>query len=347
MKKLLLTMSIFMMSLFQSCVEEVSVGGQELNYDILYELKAEMVRLLDTAVIGEVDGTYPQDSYDDLYAALEDLKLGISKAKAGVFILQFEIDNYALAAQKAIKSFQDSIIKAVEPGTPAELFVNGIDHKGYIDFGSSPNFNPSALTVETWIKYPEGFIEFTYGSFISTFVSPVPYKGWALHFWGTSNSLIRMSYGSDDPDVNLTLPTIYTTAPETWNEWFHLAAVIDPSSHTLSLYINGELKSSAKVASNLVPGTTQDECRMWGFVEPKDQSRCMSGYIKKFRLWSCAKTAEELKTLMDGDVKGDEPNLVCAWDFTNKPEDDGAIADKTGQYTAKLVGKYKWTALAE
>lgn len=162
---------------FSSCVDEVKSGAQDLDYSRLYELRTQIEERLENAVVGIEDGMYPESSYADLEAALEELNRGISSARAGLFILQFEVDNYALAAEKAIKLFDDSVIVSVDPGTPAELFVNGIDHKGYIDFGSSSEYTPANFTVEAWTKYDDGFIETSFGSFISTFVSPLPYKG--------------------------------------------------------------------------------------------------------------------------------------------------------------------------
>lgn len=346
MKKILLFLMASALG-FSSCVEEVKSGAQDLDYSQLYELKVQIEDRLENAVMGSVDGTYPEASFKDLEAALDELNRGISSAHAGLFILQFEVDNYVLAAQKALKLFDDSIILSVAPGAPAELFVNGVDHKGYIDFGSSPDYTPANFTAEVWTKYPEGFIEFTYGSFISTFVSPLPYKGWALHYWGISNSVLRLSVGTDNSNPDLTLPTIYTAAPAVYEEWFHMAGVFDTSAKKMLLYINGELCASTDVSDNMVPCTTEEECRMWAFVEPKDNSRCMSGYIKKFRLWSTAKSQSEIQDLMNAEVEGTEPGLVCAWDFTIKPEDDTNIPDKTGRHTASLVGVYKWTALQE
>jgi hypothetical protein len=343
MKKILFLLSICMLA-FSSCVDKVKTGDNTLTYDQLYEMQTEINQLLAESQVGDADGCYPQSSFDDLESALVNLKRGISQAHAGVFILQFEVDNYVNAAQKAINLFKASVNKKVDPGTPAELFVNGIDHKGHIDFGSSTSYTPSNFTVETWTKLPDGFIEFTFGSFISTFISPLPYKGWTLHYWGTSNSLLRFSIGSNNSNPDATLPTIYTAAPTTFGIWFHVAAVFDTSAKKMKLFINGELKASYDIADAMVPCAAGDESRMWAFVEPKDNSRCMSGYIKKFRLWGSAKSDAEVKQLMTTDVKGTEENLICAWDFTEKPTDDSAILDKTGKHTAKLVGVYKWTA---
>lgn len=81
---------------------------------------------------------------------------------------------------------------------------------------------------------------------------------------------------------------------------------------------------------------------MWAFQQPTDQNRCMSGYIKNFRLWSSAKTEDQIKSLMTSDVSGTEADLICAWDFTVVPEDNQNIKDKTGKHTAKIVGTHTW-----
>lgn len=332
------------------CITHVSckktfTSTPKLNYDSLSKLKVQIQNRLDTAVVGVSDGTYTQSSFDALSTALDNLKLGISKANAGVFILQFEIDNYVLDARKAIKLFDESLQSSLPANTPAELYVNGIDHKGYIDFGSSADYCGGAhFTVETWAKYNEGFIETTFGSFISTFISPLPYKGWSLHFWGSQNSLLRFTFGSNNPNPDLSLPTIYTAAPSSYGQWFHIASVFDVTAKKALIYINGELKASADVTDNMVVNSN-DDTRMWAFVEPKDNSRCMSGYIKKFRLWRSSKSAAEIKALMQADVTGTENDLICAWDFTKTPVDQNSIADKTGNHTAKIVGAYKWKAL--
>lgn len=332
--------------LYMSCSDDDKSGGQgELNYEQLFTLRAEIQEKLDNAVVGTEDGTYPEESYKSLEEALEALNAGISRAKAGDFVHQFEVENYVLAAEKAMKLFDDSRIFTLPEGTPAELFVNGVDSKGYIDFGSSQDYcGGPYFTVETWAKHDDGFIEFAFGSFISTFISPVPYKGWTLHYWGVGNSLLRFSIGTDDSNPDLTLPTIATPAPAVYSEWFHIAAVHDSGSKKLLLYINGELKSTTDLTANMVVNSA-DDTRMWAFVEPKDKSRCISGYMKKFRIWSVAKSENDIKQLMGADVQGNESDLVCAWDFTEKPADDEAIADKTGKHTAKLVGIYKWKAL--
>lgn len=334
------------LALMISCTGQLSSQKQELSFDELFVLREQIQQRLDECEAGTTDGTYPEESFPELEKALAELNEGIAKARAGAFILQFEIDSYALAAQKAINLFDDSIIKIVLPGRPAELFVNGIDHKGWIDFGASPDYcGGPQFTIDVWTKYNENFIEFTFGSFISTFYGAIPYRGWSLHYWGTSNSAIRFTLGTDNPNPDLTLPVVYTGAPSTYGEWVHYAAVFDSSNDFMGLYINGSLAVSTTVADELVPN--EQDPRMWAFVEPTDHSRCISGYIKNFRLWNKALSADEVRQMMNTEVDGTEDRLLCAWDFTEKPEDDTNIIDKTGKHTARIEGVYKWTEITE
>ena len=79
---------------------------------------------------------------------------------AGQFVLQYEIDNYCIAAEKAITEFQDSYQQTLQPGTPAELKIFGIDGKGRIEFGADPAYGGgNTFTVESWVKYDAGFFE--------------------------------------------------------------------------------------------------------------------------------------------------------------------------------------------
>ena len=138
--------------------------------------------------------------------------------------------------------------------------------------------------------------------------------------------------------------------PDNFGKWNHVVTVWDNTlpEGQLKMYVNGELffsktndvKNDAGVLQNYMPNTRNQN--MWAFQEPTDNSRCMTGFIKKFRMWSTAKSANEVKTLMNSDVTGTESGLVCAWDFTTVVEDVTNIPDKTGKHVAKIVGNYKW-----
>ncbi len=330
----------------QSC-EETEETREELNFDCLYQSLETLNTMRDTATFGDRDGTYPYESANNLDWAISDLEYGISLAKSDRLFLQFEIDNYCILAEKAMADFESSLQITLDPGTPAELKVFGIDQKGRIEFGADPAFGGGkTFTVESWLKYDEGFFESAIGDFIATFNNTAdPFEGWMINFLG-DNLRATIGMGPQSARV-LEFGGIY---PKNYGEWNHIAMVYDEtlSEGQLKLYVNGEvffsktndIYNGSGELQLYVPNT--QNMNMWAFQEPTDLSRNMTGYMKKFRMWDGAKSIDDIKSLMNSDVTGTEKGLICAWDFTEMPEDIENIPDKTGKFKAKIVGKHKW-----
>jgi len=346
MKQLVPIILLTLAMVFPSCIDD-DQSRPELQLDCMYSYLADMQNIKDTARFGDVDGTYTYESASNLDHAMMDLQTGVSLARADRLFLQFEVDNYCINAQKALEDFESSIQITLPPGTPAELKVFGIDQKGHVEFGSDPAFGGGdAFTVESWIKYDEGFFESAIGDFIATFNNVAdPYEGWMINFLG-ENLRATIGMGPQSGRV-LEFGGIY---PKSYGEWNHLAMVYDAglAEHQLKMYVNGELLFAKTNDITNAAGELQAyqpnvvNTSMWAFMEPTDQSRCMTGYIKKFRMWSAAKSMNEINTLMAGDVSGDEADMICAWDFVEMPEDISNIPDLTGKFTATIVGKHKW-----
>ena len=334
-------------ALTESCTKDSKTVRPPLQFDCLDQKMNEMAAILDTSAIGDIDGTYPGEEAINLQKALIDLQMGKSLALADKFVLQYEIDNYCIAANKAIADFKNSLQITLPAGTPAELQVMGIDRKGRIEFGSDPAYGGSdAFTVETWIKYNSGFFESGIGDLVATFNNTAtPFEGWMINFMGDN---LRATIGMG-PQTSRVLE-FGSKYPTNFGEWNHLAMVYDASlpEGQLKMYLNGkqffsktnDILDNAGVIQQYQPN--KQNTNMWAFQEPTDLSRCMTGYMKKFRMWSTAKSIDQVVTLMNSDVTGTEPDLVCAWDFTSVPQNPENIPDKTGRHNAKLVGKYKW-----
>jgi hypothetical protein len=344
---LLLFVYLVTLLLGTSCSENKQNPLPELNLETMDTYIEKITNILDTAQIGETDGTFPRESQIALQNALVTLQTGKSKAEAGEFILQYEVDNYCIAAQKAIQDFMDSFQQTLPAGTAAELRVFGIDQKGRIEFGASSDYGGGdAFTVETWLKYNSGFFESAIGDFIATFNNTaIPFEGWMINFMG-SNLRATVGMGPQQGRV-LEFGAAY---PTNYGEWNHIALVYNASlpEGQLKMYVNGKLlfeKTNDIYDSNNVLQSYQPNVantNMWAFQEPTDLSRCMTGYIKKFRMWNSAKSVDQINTLKNSEVAGNEEGLVCAWDFSKVPADPTNIPDKTGRHSAKLVGKYKW-----
>lgn len=344
--RFLLLLFLIFGAAFYSCNSDDETTT-ELELDCLYQYLDEIHNVRDTSIFGEVDGTYPYESGLNLDDEIVELEYAISTANADRFFLQYEIDNYCTTAQKVIDDFESTLQITLDPGTPAELKVFGIDQKGHIEFGADPAFGGSeAFTVEAWLKYDEDFFENAIGDFIATFNNTAdPFEGWMINFMG-ENLRTTIGMGPQSARV-LEFGGVY---PKNYGEWNHIAMVYDESldEYQLKMYVNGELffkktndiENSSGELQSYVPNTVNTN--MWAFMEPTDNSRCMTGYIKKFRMWNEAKSVDEINELMTNDVDGTESNIICAWDFTEMPEDVENIPDKTGKFSAKIVGKHKW-----
>lgn len=326
---------------------------RELSWECMDEKINKINAILDTAKVGTADYTYSQQSIDELQAALADVKTGMSYAKAGKYVLQFEADNICLKADQAISQFQQSFNFTLPPGSNGELLVNGLNQKGSIDFGDELAYSSSnTFTVELWVKYNKDFLDFEMASLIGT-TSEGPsgdnkFEGWNIHYQRSGNLRASIGCGSGVLEQARAYPVNY-------GEWNHVALVWNINAATepgddrpyhMKMYVNGELfwqKNNDILAGGtprpMLPSTKK---KMRAFMDPYHPTRCMTGYMKKFRIWNEAKTPNQLKALMAADVAGTEAGLLCAWDFLVVPANPDNVPDKTGKYKAKIQGSYKW-----
>lgn len=314
----------------------------ELNLQIMEDQLVEMKQLLKESQFGEEDGTYPPESALILENAIDELEHGLSKAKAGLFVLQYEPNSYYINALKAIENFHNTLQEKIEPGEPGELVVYGLNG-GKIDFGDDPaySFPDRKFTIETWVKFENGFIEGPMPTLLATFsdYGTGVREGWTLNIMG---DLLRFSIACENGLHEPGFPY-----PRTWDQWIHLAVTFDESlsSNRIKVYLNGEQAASHN-GGKFLPKTNNN--RMWAFQEPHSGTfKALSGYMKKLSIWNVSKTPQEIKELMNSDVYGTEPDLLCAWDFTVVPEDNKNIPSiKDGdRFKAALSGSYKWKKL--
>jgi hypothetical protein len=328
--------------LLAACSEKKKEELAPLNSSCLMECRNDLKTLLDTASFGSTSGTYPPESAAILEAAIDNIELGIALDKAEQFILQFEVDNYCNAATEAMASFYNTVNEGLLPGDPGELYVYGKGNGTHIDFGTHPeyNFPGGAFTVETWLKFDDvSYVSGAMPTILATFHvgDGDNYYGWSANF--QSGSIARMSVacsnGLHEPGG------IWPTKEEDWQTWHHYAATYDGAF--VKVYINGEWKAETEAGAM----KSSQWHNLWAFGDPQigDANRQLSGTMKKLRLWNGAKTASEIAALMQTDITGSEPDLLCAWNFTIVATDDQDMPSlKDGsKYTAKMAGtNYRW-----
>lgn len=140
-------------------------------------------------------------------------------------------------------------------------------------------------------------------------------------------------------------------------EWYHVALTWDLASQTICFYVDGELQSIATnhgksdlTAINLGDKASDNEVGNGGdfnfyfgrsYGESYDTSRMLDGELCEARIWSEARTLEQIRSMMyDVPDPTTQPTLCAYWKF-----DEGTgtvIEDKSGHGNpAKVVGY--WT----
>ena len=140
-------------------------------------------------------------------------------------------------------------------------------------------------------------------------------------------------------------------------EWYHVALTWDLANATIAFYVNGQLQSisnahgkSDLTSINLGDKVPDDEFGNGGdfnfyfgrsYGESHDISRQFDGEICEARIWSVARTAEQIwQNMYDIPNPTEEPNLCAYWKF-----DEGTglkVVDRTGHGNdAKVIPYWK------
>lgn len=333
----------------------------EIFINRLTKIYDDLVEIRENSVFGDKKDQYPEASriliereIDHLNEIIEGLKDGYRK------LLASEMDRIMSQAVTSKSSFLASIRTEDYVPKSGELFVNGKGGRGYIDFGSHPEYSDfgdtgkQAFTVELWAKLKdvEGFY-----FLVSTFTdAPEDHKrnGWNIN---NHHGNLRMTYsinydGLFEPGLGFNRT----------NEWVHLAIVTNEQGVDgerdengrpimMKMYINGELvKKEGFDGGTYTKGLETTSMVAFTGMETSGAlapDKWASGSIKHFHIWNTAKSQSEIQQIKDNpeSITGEESDLVCGWPFSTIPLDNENIKDLTGKYTAKILGDFTWTEL--
>lgn len=165
-----------------------------------------------------------------------------------------------------------------------------------------------AVTVEAWISIssfadkPQGII--TKG------------QSWGLILDATGNTLnFQTRRGS-------LISNLRSSAALEFDLWYHVAAVFDGSKK--HLYINGALDSSADFVGTL-QANPLERVVFSGNADTRAGQMGFHGRMDTVRVWSEARTPDEVLAEMTRELRGTEPELVGAWRF----DDNAAQMDSS------------------
>ena len=156
------------------------------------------------------------------------------------------------------------------------------------------------FTIEAWIFANEWKAEFWQGSIVNKDRHvTADNEGYALRAGANGSLSFVIATGSAWPEV-ISDPIMNT------NQWYHVAGVYD--SGTASIYINGEFINSIPVpgspSHNLTSDLTIGDSPGW-------PGRVFNGIIDEVRVWSTARTAQEIVDNQTTAFTGSEANLVA------------------------------------
>ena len=195
--------------------------------------------------------------------------------------------------------------------------LDGVDD--YVDLGSTSALQITGnQTIEMWIK-PAHFDERqnpyakAYGGEGTITLEE---NGSLSYYYGTAGKNSQ-SYQRIRTEANVL----------EIDKWSHIALVRDFDSNKISWYIDGEeatlIDSSTPNYDAAVAGTNS------AYIGRGYRDN-FAGEIDEFRMWSTARTTDEIKDNLYQSLEGTEANLAAYYTFDEDSVDDNIIADLTG-----------------
>jgi len=172
-----------------------------------------------------------------------------------------------------------------------------------------------AITVETWV-YVRNFE--TWNSMISFLQDNGSFeRGWDLEVRNDNKFAFALA-------ASETLTYLETSSTFKTNRWYHVAGTYDGT--TQKIYINGELE--AETTANSGPINYDDSWLALGAYKDDNEENHFNGKLDEVRIWSTAKSAEEIRDLMCEMADIDAEDLVAYFQL-DETEGTG-ITDATG-----------------
>lgn len=170
--------------------------------------------------------------------------------------------------------------------------------KEYIELSKSYAIGSTSHTVELWLKVPTG-ISGRIGVIMGNY-GMSPNSNWEIHDDGE----LRLYWNGGEIDAR-------GTTDLRDDKWHHVAFVRDVSSDKIIVYIDGEVELSRSTAgSNITLGAFRI-----GSDRRGSSTLYFHGAMDEFRIWSKARTQQEIKESRRAYLSGEESGLVAYYQF--------------------------------
>ncbi|RKU15907.1 hypothetical protein C6503_13355 [Candidatus Poribacteria bacterium] len=193
------------------------------------------------------------------------------------------------------------------------------------------------VTVTAWIKpteYPNRYTPVLYKGDERT--PDISNRSYAL--WLRDDGRIQFASSPNGEAEKFAFsPPGYITL----NKWHHVAGVVDASTNSVKLYIDGVMIGHNDFRANPNIYESSLPVRIGGSHEEEQVKHAsFVGQIDRVSVWNVALTADEIRLNMNARLTGDESGLVAYWEFDEETE--GHISDASPHKSnGRLVGDAK------
>ena len=276
------------------------------------------------------------------FAQPNELTTTATFSAAGTYVLMLSANDGALVGS-------DTLTVTVNPAVTNK----GIDLGGtnaYVTFGAAPGLGAATFTIETWFRRDGTGVTTSTGTGGVTAV-PLVTKGRAEsdgsnvdmnYFLGinsTGNVLTAdFEEGAGAPSPGLNHPISGVTAIQN-NIWYHAAVTYDGT--TLRLYLNG-VPDGSPLTVGRPPRSDSIQHAAIGSALTSTGAAAgfFDGVIDEVRIWSAARTAQQIADGMTGEILS-APGLLGRWGLN---EGGGStVADSSGHGISGTVVGANWS----
>ena len=175
------------------------------------------------------------------------------------------------------------------------------------------------LTIEMWIKLETLPSDNSLAmSLVFKYDAGAGERAYAFQI--TSADLLRALYSDAGSGGNFTISRTDSAIPFSTGEWNHVAVSIDVSVPSIKFYVNGsEVASTHTDTSATSINNSAAAFHIGASNNPDDY---FDGKIDDVRVWSAARTAQEIAANYTKELVGNEANLVGYWKLNNSLLDE-------------------------
>ena len=211
--------------------------------------------------------------------------------------------------------------------------------KSFVEVTESDALNniSQQVTVTAWIKpteYPNRYTPIVYKGDERT--PEISNRSYAL--WLRNDGRIQFAAS---PRGEAEKFAFSPTGSITLNKWHYVAGVVDASENIIKIYIDGVMVGSNDFRGNHNIYESSLPLRIGSSHEEEWVTHAsFVGQIDAVSVWNVALTETQIRSNMNTQLKGDEPDLVAYWKFDEETE--GHISDASpNKSDGRLIGDAK------